>query len=222
MNERQIRALGLTTTVGGVTWGLSWIISPSTISVNSQPEIVASLAFQVGVLALLTIMWVTEATGSSRMARTVLASECVAVVLAAGWTVPYLVDPDRAPTMLLQVLDMFWPISMLGTLVVGIMVVRSRRWPTPLRYLPVAASLLLLVDVSVLGAPDPVRSAVTGVYLITSYGVLGVALVARAPRLAALSRHEPAHEGQVITTTPGTAPPRRPAAPLPRLPRRHP
>ena len=197
MNEKQIRALGLTTTVGGVAWGLSWIISPSTISVNSQPEIWASLVFQIGLLALLALMWVSDATGASHLARTVLASEFVAVVLAIGWTVPYMVDPDRSPSMLLQVLDKFWPISMLGTLVVGVMVARARRWPTPLRYLPVAASLLLFVDVSVAWAPDAVRSTVSGVYLATSYGLLGLAVAARASGLAALTRQGAAHDEQV-------------------------
>lgn len=108
-------------------------------------------------------------------ARSVLASEFVAVVLAIGWTVPYMVDPDRSATMLLQVLDKFCPISMLGTLVVGIMVARARRWPAPLRYLPVAASLLLFVDVSFVWTPEAVRSTMSGVYLATSYGLLGLA-----------------------------------------------
>lgn len=80
-----------------------------------------------------------------------VAAETVAVMLAAGWTVPHLFEANREQDGILPVLDLFWPLSMVGLIVVGILVVRARRWPVPTRYLPLAASLLIRVDIASAG-----------------------------------------------------------------------
>ena len=72
---------------------------------NSQIEIWASGVFQLGLLALLAVMWFTWATGTSRVARGFLAAEVVALILAIAWTVPYLFDANRPTTGVLVVLD---------------------------------------------------------------------------------------------------------------------
>ncbi|SOC51861.1 hypothetical protein [Ornithinimicrobium cerasi] len=186
MSSTTIRTLGALVATGGVLWGLSWILSPSREGANSQVEIWASAVFQLGLLALLAVMWVTRATGTGRAARGLLAAETVAVVLALAWTVPYLVDANRPTTGLLVVLDAFWPLSMAGLIVVGIVVVVARQWPSPLRWLPLAAALLIPVDIAVAasGASDQVRDLVMGLYLAASYGALGLALVRSATALA--------------------------------------
>ncbi len=183
MNTGTIRSLGALTAIGGVVWGIAWIVSPSQSGANSQVEIWASGVFQVGLFALLAVMWVTAATGTGRVARSILAAEIVALVLAVAWTVPYLFDANREPTDLLVVLDVFWPLSMAGFIVVGIMVARAKRWPAPLRYLPLAASLLIPVDIAVAWAPDAVRYAVMGAYLAVAYGLTGLALIRQAGQL---------------------------------------
>lgn len=127
-------------------------------------------------------MWVTAATGTGRVARSILAAEFVALVLAFGWTVPYLFDANRPTTGILVVLDAFWPLSMAGLIVVAALVARAKRWPAPLRYLPLAASLLIPVDIAVSWTPDEVRNAVMGVYLAATYGATGLLLIRQAHR----------------------------------------
>lgn len=187
MSATTIRILGVLTAIGGVTWGLAWILSPSDGTTNSQVEIWASGVFQLGLLALLATAWVTWATGTGRAARTVLAAELVAVVLAVAWTVPYLFDANRPTTGVLVVLDAFWPLSMLGLVVVGVMISRAGRWPSPVRHLPLMASLLIPVDLAVMWAPDVVRNAVMGAYLAVAYAAVGLGVAHEAGRLAARS-----------------------------------
>ena len=183
MNKPTVSSLGALVTLGGVLWGLSWILTPSQQGDNSQVEIWASGVFQLGLLALLLVMWVSRATGTSRTARGLLAAEVVAVILALAWTVPYLFDANRPTTGILVVLDAFWPLSMAGLVVIGVLVVRAGQWPSPLRYLPLAASLVIPVDIAVSWAPDEIRSAVMGSYLAVSYGLLGLGMVRESQRL---------------------------------------
>jgi len=117
----------------------------------------------------------------------VLAAEGVAVLLASAWSIPYLVDANRPTTGLLAVLDPFWPLSMAGLIVVGALVVAARRWPAPTRYLPLAASLLIPIDLAISWAPDTIRDAITALYLAVAYGLLGTAIVRHAIPLANLA-----------------------------------
>jgi len=183
MSKETVNSLGALVSLGGVLWGLSWIMTPSQQGDNSQVELWASAVFQLGLLALLAVMWTSRATGTSRTARGLLAAEVVAVILALAWTVPYLFDANRPTTGVLVVLDAFWPLSMAGLIVIGVLVARAARWPTPLRYFPLVAALLIPVDIAVSGAPDEVRNAVMGVYLAVSYGLLGVGIVVNSEQL---------------------------------------
>jgi hypothetical protein len=183
MNKPTLKSLGALVTVGGVVWGLAWILTPSEQGDNSQVEIWASGVFQLGLLALLAVMWVSRATSANRTARGLLAAEVVAVLLALAWTVPYLFDANRPTTGVLVVLDAFWPLSMAGLIVVGIMVAAAGQWPSPLRYLPLVAALLIPLDIAVSWAPDEVRNVVMGVYLAISYGLLGIGIVRESDRL---------------------------------------
>lgn len=183
MNQATVRSLGALVALGGVLWGLSWILTPSEQGDNSQVEIWASGVFQLGLLALLAVMWTSRATGTGRTARGLLAAEVVAVVLALAWTVPYLFDANRPTTGILVVLDAFWPLSMAGLIVVGVMLARAGQWPAPLRYLPLVAALVIPLDIAVSWAPADVRTTVMGGYLAVSYGLLGVGIVRESERL---------------------------------------
>ena len=183
MNKPSVSSLGTLVALGGILWGLSWILSPSQQGDNSQVEIWASGVFQLGLLALLTVMWLSQATGTSRTARGLLAAEVVAVILALAWTVPYLFDANRPTTGILVVLDAFWPLSMAGLIVIGILVSRAGQWPSPLRHLPLVASLIIPVDIAVSWAPEEVRTTVMGVYLAATYGLLGLGMVREGDRL---------------------------------------
>lgn len=196
MRRSGIRAAGATVALGGVMWGASWVFSPSTQEVNNQVEIWASAVFQLGLLALLAVVWATAATGTGRWARAVVAAETVAVVLAIGWTVPHLFEANREQDGLLPVLDLFWPVSMAGLIVMGAMVAWARRWPTHIRYLPLAASLTLAVDLATAWAPEPTRSLISGLYLAGTYGLLGFMIVRDAQQLSDQMATPPASAGR--------------------------
>jgi len=194
MTTTTVRCLGALTAVGGVLWGLALLFSPSKGEEgNSLAEIWASGLFQLGLAALLVVMWASFATGTGGVVRGILAAEMVALVLAMAWTVPFLFGANRANTGALVVLDAFWPLSMLGFLVVSVLVVRARRWPAPLCYLPLAAGLLIPVDLVFSWAPDDVRPMITGGYLIVAYGLVGLAVIGQAASLVSgeMREHAP-------------------------------
>jgi hypothetical protein len=187
MKPSTIRVLGSAVALGAITWGAAWLFSPSTPETNSQVEIWASVPFQLGLLALLATMWATAATGTGRWGRGAIAAEATAVVLAIGWTIPHMFDTNRPKTVVLAVLDVFWPLSMAGLIVVGIFVARARRWPPPTCYLPLLASLVIPVDLAMVWAPNGVRTVLTAVYLPLTYGLLGLVLVRDAATLSRLT-----------------------------------
>ena len=189
MNAVAIRACGAAVAVGGVTWGITMIVSPPQNGVNNTAEIAAGGVFQLGLVAVLAVMLATDAVGRSRWRRGVLIVELAAVGLAIGWTIPYIFEPNRPATGILPVLDAFWPLSMAGFIVVGVLTLRARIWPAPARYLPLAASLLIPVDVvAIVAAGDAGALIVRALYLGAAYTLLGLAIVRD---VAALSNATP-------------------------------
>jgi hypothetical protein len=178
---------------GAIAWSYGWLqagVMPE--GVNDQVEIWMSGVFQLGLVALLAVMRATDATGTTRPGRFVLNAEVFAVALAMAWTVPFLFDANRPNTGILVVLDAFWPLSMVGLIVVGIVVAKVGRWPSPARYLPVAASLLIPVDIAVMaaGLGLEAQNVARSVYLTLAYAALGVAIIRQVAPLA-----EPNEEG---------------------------
>jgi hypothetical protein len=177
---------------GAVAWSWGWLqagVMPE--GVNDQVEIWMSGLFQIGLIALLAVMRATDATGTTRFGRFVLNAEVVAVALAMAWTIPFLFDANRPNTGILVVLDAFWPLSMVGLVVVGIVVARAGRWPSPARYLPLAASLLIPVDIALMaaGLGLEAQNVVRSAYLTLAYAALGVAIIRQVAPLA--ERHQP-------------------------------
>lgn len=187
MRTTTVRVCGAAVLAGAATWSVTWLVAgvPEE-GVNEAVEIWGSFAYQLGLVALLVAMRGTEATGTSRWGHTVLAGEALLVGLALAWTVPHLADPNymtHHESGLLVALDAAWPLSMLGLVVVGVAVARANRWPGPLRWLPLAASLLLPFDIlsMLLLGPWPAIVA-RAAYMTVTYGALGLLLLRRAPR----------------------------------------
>lgn len=187
MRTSTVRILSMLTIVGAITWSYGWLqagVLPE--DVMDQTEIAAGGAFQIGLLALLATMRVTDAMGPSRWRRYLLNAEIVAVVLAFMWTVPFGINPNRSDTAVLMVLDVFWPLSMVGLIVVGVAVLRAARWPVPARYLPLVASLLIPVDIilMMLGLGAWAQIVVRAVYLAVAYTLVGLAVWVQVAPLA--------------------------------------
>ena len=177
MKSRTIRFCGLLTMMGAIAWSYGWLqagVMPE--EVLDPVEVWMSGLFQLGLVALLAVMRATDATGTTRASRIVLNAELVALALAIGWTIPFAIDTNRADTPVLVVLDVFWPLSMAGLIVVGAFVLRARRWPAPSRYLPLAASLLIPVDIilSLAGLSQQGQIVVRSAYLAIAYSLVGI------------------------------------------------
>lgn len=185
MRTTTVRWCGAAAAAGAVIWAITWMAAgvPEE-GVNEAIEIWGGFGFQLGVVALLVAMRGTNATGTSRWGRWVVSGEAVLMALAIAWTVPHLADPNymtNNESVPLVVLDAAWPLSMLGLVAVGVTVARTRRWPSPLRWMPLAASLLIPVDIVAMLLFGPwAEIVVRAIYMSTTYGALGILLMRHA------------------------------------------
>jgi hypothetical protein len=140
---------------------------------------VGSGAFQIGLLALLRVLWLTQALGTGRLARAVLRVEAVFVTLAIGSTLVDMfgISDLTKPGWLL--LDAFWPFSMLGMFLVGVRIAVAGRWTGASRFWPLVAESWVVVTLPTLGLFGYTAATVVScAHLLVGYTVLGV-LVSR-------------------------------------------
>jgi hypothetical protein len=77
------------------------------------------------------------------------------------------------------VLDLFWPLSMLGMFLIGIRIAIAGRWRGPSRFWPTVAESWAVVTIPVMGALGADAARVVGsLHLVIGYAVLGL-IVAR-------------------------------------------
>ncbi|MGH9151953.1 MAG: hypothetical protein ACRD03_06080 [Acidimicrobiales bacterium] len=181
MTTSLIRWCGAAVAAGAAAWAVAALVAgPIEEGANSRLELAGGFAFQVGVLCLVAALWSTDATGATRWGRAVLAVQAVLLVLAMGWSVPDLFEPNMTSEGIMAALDAAWPLSMLWLIVQGATVARARRWPAPLRRLPLVASLWFPVAILGLAAGEWPGLVVSSVWLVATYFPLGVLMAARA------------------------------------------
>ena len=128
-------------------------------------------------------MALTGATGTTRAARFMIRVERVLLGLATLWTVIHGCFPALRDAGWLAVLDVFWPLSMLGMFVIGIKVAVAGRWRGVARIWPMVAESWAVVTIPtfvILG--EPFSNWVGGGHLLVGYGILGL-IVARRTAL---------------------------------------
>lgn len=175
---RSVRAAGAVLAAGT----LSWVAAiPFTDPYDGGYVInVVTTMFQLGVWALLITMWRTRATGHTRTARGMLRVEFSLLSVATISSFLGLMPPAIADSTLNMVLDVFWPLSMLGMAVIGIKVAVAGVWRGVLRAWPVVAETLVLVALPALAFGGPtVGTWVCFAHLLVGYTTLGVLLVLR-------------------------------------------
>ena len=135
---------------------------------------IGSGLFQVGLVLLLRVLDRTHALGSGRLARAVIRLETAFVGLAiASTTVDAVGVSDLTQTFWL-VLDLFWPLSMLGMFLIGIRIAVAGRWRGLSRFWPVVAESWAVVTIPVMGALGADAARVVGsLHLLVGYAVLG-------------------------------------------------
>ena len=178
MKAATIRACGIAVAGGALAWAIAnFIVGPLGENEHSALELWGSGLFQVGLVCMIVTMRATDAAGTSRWGRVVLGIEMLLLAPAIAWTIPFLIDADRPHEGILVVLDVFWPLSIAWLIPVGITVARARRWPTPVRWLPLVASLLIPVDIAASFATEQAALVIGQTYMAMTYGALGILIV---------------------------------------------
>lgn len=181
---RPFRTRGWMLTGGALAWAATTLAFGTDPTDSTEVAVYAlgSGLFQIGLLALLTVLWSTQALGAGRLARFSLRLEAVLVTLAiASTTVDGLgvSDLDQVGWILL---DLTWPLSMLGMFAIGIRIAIAGRWSGVSRFWPLVAESWAVVVVPTFNiAGATVAGVVSAVHLCVGYGVLGL-VVARKER----------------------------------------
>ncbi|MFU8876243.1 hypothetical protein [Micromonospora sp. SL4-19] len=176
-----VRKLGLALTVGTLAWAATIFTVGTTPEDTFRTSIgdLGGTLFQLGVFALLTIQFKTMATGTSKLARGMLRAEYVLLALATLWSILHAV-PAFQDAGWLMILDVFWPLSMLGMFVIGIKILFTGRWTGLARVWPTVAESWAVVTVPafVIFGP-PLSNWIGGGHLLLGYAALGVILALR-------------------------------------------
>jgi hypothetical protein len=197
ITEGRVNRLGLGLTAGTLAWAAS-IFAFGTMSTGVPQRIgdLTGLAFQLGVFCLLAIQIRTRATGTSRPARVMLNVEVVLLGLASVWSLLHGVLPAaQQDAAWLAVLDVTWPLSMLGMAIIAVKLATAGRWRGPARWWPLVAESWAVVTVPVFTVfGDGASRWVGGTHLLIGYAALGL-LLARRPGLV-IDREERATIGR--------------------------
>jgi hypothetical protein len=192
----RIRRLGLGLTAGTLTWAAS-IFAFATMNEGVRERIgdLTGLAFQVGLFCLLAIQFRTRATGLSRPAVALLKVEAVVLGLASVFSLLHGILPTGLQDSLwLMVLDVCWPLSMVGMMIIGIKLAVTGRWRGLLRWWPLVAESWAFVTIpAMIIFGDGASRWVGGGHLLIGYATLGVLLALR-PGLVTAYRPASSHQ----------------------------
>ena len=185
VDTRTIRRLGLALTAGTLAWSASmFVFGPNAEGLGARVGDLTGFLFQLGVFALLTAMLRTGATGLTKKARALIRVEFVLLGLASLWSLIHGLAPASVGSSIpVMILDVFWPLSMLGMFVIGIKVAAAGRWQGALRWYPLVAETWAVVTVPTFAIfGDGIARWVGATHLLIGYAALGL-LLARRPDL---------------------------------------
>jgi hypothetical protein len=176
------RRHGLVLAAGAATWSavsLGYGFNPDT-ELGVKLSDLAGLAFQGGALALVGLQLRTGATGTTRRARGMLRVERVLLALAMVWSVVHAFLPSQRDEAWVGVLDVFWPLSMLGMFVIAVKVAVTGRWRGAARLWPLVAESWVVVTIPALAVLGRSAGDVVGAaHLLVGYTTLGLIIASR-------------------------------------------
>ncbi len=168
--------------VGAAMWAVTTAftgVDPSDSPTGLLAFGIGSGAFQIGLYALLRVLWLTQALGTGRLARFFLRLETVLVTLAIASTAVDMFGISDLSRPGWALLDAFWPFSMLGMFLIGIRIAVAGRWTGASRFWPMVAESWAVVVIPTLGLFGYTAATVVScVHLLVGYTALGV-LVSR-------------------------------------------
>jgi hypothetical protein len=177
-----VRKAGVAVAAGSATWAASILVfgnAPTTDPGIMITDLAGGL-FQLGLFVLVTAQLRTRATGTSRAAVGLLKVEYVLLALATIWSAIHGLVPSLRDDLWLGILDMFWPLSMLGMFIIGIKIAFAGRWRGAARAWPAVAESWAVVNVpamAILGE-SAIRWTGSG-HLLIGYVTLGIILALR-------------------------------------------
>ena len=185
-----VRAAGAAVAVGSTAWAIGILA----FGLDPEPgwrgtvEHLASLLFQLGLVALVAAQLRTGATGTGRLARFFLHAEHVLLGLAMVSTLAWTFFQEHRDDAWFLALDVFWPLSMLGMFAIGIRIAIAGRWTGVARWWPLGAESWAPVNVPI-ALTLPALLPYTGAgHLLVGYAALGVVLMLRPELTGAASR----------------------------------
>ena len=179
------RRAGLVLAAGTISWAVANLVF------GFEPELsdnrawmftdLTGLAFQTGVMALLHVQIRTRATGVKAISRRLLKTERVLLSIAMLWSLLHAFMGSHRDAAWLHVIDVFWPLSMLGMFFIGIKVAIAGRWRGRARLWSFLAETWAPVTVpfmAILGH-DGGADLIGATHLLLGYTVLGLILATR-------------------------------------------
>ena len=174
---------GVLLSTGAALWAIAMVLfglDPATRAGEAGYSL-ASGIFQLGLLALLHVLWRTDALGSGRIAKAAIGVETVLVALAIGSTLADGIGVSDLNQPGWALLDAFWPLSMLGMFFIGVRIAIAGRWRGVRRIWPLIAESWAVVTIPTLMVLGPdAAQVVAPLHLLAGYVVLGL-LVATKP-----------------------------------------
>jgi hypothetical protein len=181
ISSATIRRVGAGLATGTVLWASTMVIWGSQATgFGGRMGDLGGLAFQLGLFGLLQVQLRTRAAGTSRKAVAMIKVEHVLLAIASLWSLLHAITPE---TGWLVVLDVFWPLSMLGMGVIGVKIALAGRWRGALRVWPLVAESWVFFAVPAYAVIGGMTASYVGAaHLLAGYTMLGV-LLARRPEL---------------------------------------
>ena len=182
-----VRTAGGLLAVGSLAWAVTLFAvgAASTTPVGAMIGDLGGLAFQLSLLGLLHVQSRTLATGPKRFWKVAFIVERVLLGIAITWSVLH----AFAPTLpFLPILDLFWPLSMIGMFVIGVAILVKGHWQGALRIWPMIAESWAVICVPALAiAGQYVGAWLPGAHLLVGYVTLGI-LLAVKPQLTGATK----------------------------------
>ncbi|WP_061289490.1 hypothetical protein [Herbidospora cretacea] len=181
----QVRPAGLLLAFGATAWAIGTLIVGDRIYEGIQTlDTVTGMLFVVGVLAWIVVVARLRLAGDgvTRFLPYVLMATLTGAFVLNALSFGYATH-DEFP-LWLAVVDACWPLSQLLLLVLGIVMAVQKRLEGALRWLPLLAGAWFPVTMaaSILGG-DTFSVIVSAVWLVGTFGVLGVLVAAQPHRL---------------------------------------
>jgi hypothetical protein len=181
-STRLVRRAGIAVATGAGAWAVANAALGTTPPAGTWQAVVvnlAAVAFQIGLMFLVTVQMRTGAIGTGRLARILLHIEHVLLGLATVSSLMWALTPGLYDTPVFLIIDIFWPLSMLGMAAIGVRIAIAGRWQGLARFWPMVAESWAPVTVPTAFLLPGLAQYVGAAHLLIGYVVLGIILATR-------------------------------------------